>query len=127
MYERIGKRNDSLRFLDIVYIGVIHPQHFEIAMLMLKHGKHVLCEKPLTLNLKQTTELINYARSKKLFLMEAVWSRCFPVYEAIKKEIASGGIGDVHQVIASFGFRMPDLDRMMFVPFINYLRIKRYE
>jgi len=45
-------------FQDIVYIGAIHPQHFDIAMLMLKHGKHVLCEKPLTLNLKQTTELI---------------------------------------------------------------------
>jgi len=87
---------------------------------MLKHNKHVLCEKPLTLNLKQTTELINYAKSKKLFLMEAVWSRCFPVYEAIQKEITSGTIGDVHQVMVSFGFRMPDLDRMAFVIFIYF-------
>ncbi|XP_011176093.2 trans-1,2-dihydrobenzene-1,2-diol dehydrogenase [Solenopsis invicta] len=98
--------------IDIVYIGAIHPQHFNIAMLMLKHGKHVLCEKPLTMNLKQTTELINYAKSKNLFLMEAVWSRCFPVYDVIRKEIASGNIGDIHQVIVSFGFEFPDLDRM---------------
>ena len=99
-------------FQDIVYIGAIHPQHFDIAMLMLKHGKHVLCEKPLTMNLKQTTELINYAKSKNLFLMEAVWSRCFPVYDTVRKEIASGNIGDIHQVIVSFGFQMPDVDRI---------------
>ncbi|KAL6259262.1 hypothetical protein P5V15_009180 [Pogonomyrmex californicus] len=82
-------------------------------MLMLKHGKHVLCEKPLTMNLKQTTELINYAKSKNLFLMEAVWSRCFPVYDIIRKEIASGTIGDIHQVIVPFGSRMPDVDRVI--------------
>ncbi|XP_011865832.1 PREDICTED: trans-1,2-dihydrobenzene-1,2-diol dehydrogenase-like [Vollenhovia emeryi] len=98
--------------IDIVYIGVIHPQHLDVAKLMLKHGKHVLCEKPLTMNLKQTTELIDYARSKNLFLMEAVWSRCFPVYDVIRKELASGSIGDVHQVIVSFGFAMTDVDRM---------------
>ncbi|XP_050450446.1 trans-1,2-dihydrobenzene-1,2-diol dehydrogenase-like [Cataglyphis hispanica] len=107
-YEKLALNED----IDIVYIGVIHPQHFDIAMLMLQHGKHVLCEKPLTLNLKQTTELINYARRKKLFLMEAVWSRCFPVYDAIRKELASGNIGDIYQVIVSFGFGISNIDRI---------------
>lgn len=107
-YAKLASDKD----IDIIYIGAIHPQHFDVAMLMLKHGKHVLCEKPLTMNLKQTTELINYARSKNLFLMEAVWSRCFPVYDIIRKEIASGNLGDIHQVIVSFGFEFPDLDRM---------------
>ncbi|CAL1688862.1 unnamed protein product [Lasius platythorax] len=108
-YEKLALDKD----IDIVYIGTIHPQHFDVAMLMLEHGKHVLCEKSLTMNLKQATELIDYARSKKLFLMEAVWSRCFPVYDAIRKEIASGNIGDIHQVIASFGFGMPNIDRII--------------
>ncbi|KYQ47851.1 Trans-1,2-dihydrobenzene-1,2-diol dehydrogenase [Trachymyrmex zeteki] len=107
-YEKLGLNKN----IDIVYIGTIHPQHFDIAMLMLKHGKHVLCEKPLTMNLKQTTELINYAKSKNLFLMEGVWSRCFPVYDVIRKEIASGNIGDIHQVIIPFGIQMSDLDRI---------------
>lgn len=102
---------------------MINPQHFDTAMLMLKHGKHVLCEKPMTMNLKQTTELINYARSKKLFLMEAVWSRCFPVYDMISKEIATGNIGDIHQVLVSFGFKMPDVDRLMCVKFIDCLAL----
>lgn len=67
------------------------------------------------MNLKQTTELIDYARSKNLFLMEAVWSRCFPVYEMIKKEIAEGNLGDIHQVLVAFGSQISDVERVMFV------------
>lgn len=82
---------------------------------MLNHGKHVLCEKPLTMNLKQTTELINLAKEKKLFLMEGIWSRCFPIYEILKKEIESGSIGKIYQVLVSFGFKMPDVERLKYV------------
>ncbi|CAK9796079.1 Trans-1,2-dihydrobenzene-1,2-diol dehydrogenase [Anthophora plagiata] len=98
--------------IDVVYIGTLNPQHFEIAKLMLNHGKHVLCEKPLTMNLKQTRELINLAKERKLFLMEAIWSRCFPAYETLKKEIDSQSIGEVHQVLVSFGFNISDVERL---------------
>lgn len=107
-YAKLAEDKD----VEIVYVGTLHPQHLEVAKLMLNHGKHVLCEKPLTMNLKQTTELINLAKSKNLFLMEAIWSRCFPVYEAVKKEIESGSIGEIHQVLVSFGFNMPDVQRL---------------
>ena len=80
--------------------------------MMLNAGKHVLCEKPLTLNLKQTTELISLAKSKKLFLMEAVWSRCFPLYDSLKNHIHTGTIGDVKQVLVTFGFKMPEVERL---------------
>lgn len=93
----------------------MNPQHFETAKLMLEHGKHVLCEKPLTMNLKQTTELIEFAKSKNLFLMEAVWSRFFPVYDAIQKEISSGNIGEILQVIVPFGFNLEDVERLKYV------------
>lgn len=56
--------------IEIVYIGVLIPQHLEVAMLMLDHGKHVLCEKPLCLNEKQVRILTSYAKQKGLFLME---------------------------------------------------------
>lgn len=56
--------------VEVVYIGVLNPQHFEVAMLMLEHGKHVLCEKPLCINEKLSKKLIAFAESKKLFLME---------------------------------------------------------
>lgn len=113
------------KFTDVVYIGTLHPQHFEIAKLMLNHGKHVLCEKPLTMNLKQTTELINLAKEKKLFLMEGIWSRCFPIYEILKKEIKSGSIGEIYQVLVSFGFKMPDVERLKYVTIIFYIKNKK--
>lgn len=56
--------------VEIVYIGVLIPQHLEVAMLMLDHGKHVLCEKPMCLNEKQVRILTSYAKRKGLFLME---------------------------------------------------------
>lgn len=107
-YEELAKDKD----IEVVYLGMLNPQHFDVAKLMLNNGKHVLCEKPLTMNLKQTKQLIDLAKEKKLFLMEGIWSRCFPVYEAVKKEIDSGSIGEVQQVLVSFGFRMPEIDRL---------------
>lgn len=58
--------------VEVVYIGVLNPQHFEVSMVMLEHGKHVLCEKPLCINEKLARKLIEYAESKKLFLMEGI-------------------------------------------------------
>lgn len=102
----------------MVYIGAINTLHLEIGKLMLDNGKHILCEKPLTVNLKQTRELINYAKEKKLFLMEAVWSRCFPAYEAVKKEIEAGTLGEVVQLINNFGVVIADVDRVKYVSYI---------
>lgn len=78
----------------MVYIGVLNPQHYEVAIMMLENGKHVLCEKPFTLNEKQTKKVIDIAKSKNLFIMEAVWSRFFPVYQEVKKLLNSGAIGE---------------------------------
>lgn len=76
--------------------------------LALDHGKHVLCEKPLCMNVKETVELLNYARSKKLFFMEAIWSRFFPAYLKLKEEIDNGTIGEVLQVIVGMGLQFPE-------------------
>ena len=58
--------------------------------MMLNAGKHVICEKPLGMNLKETQELIDLARKQKLFLMEAIWSRCLPAYEKLKELLEKG-------------------------------------
>jgi len=89
--------------IDVVYVGAIHIDHFRLSMLMLENGKHVLCEKPLCTNADLTKRLFSYARSKKLFLMEAVWSRCFPAYVKLKDLISSGAIGSVNYVNCRFG------------------------
>lgn len=59
-----------LYVVDIVYVGVIHPCHFPLIKLFLNSGKHVLCEKPLTVNAKQAKEVVDISRKKRLFLME---------------------------------------------------------
>ncbi|XP_060522738.1 trans-1,2-dihydrobenzene-1,2-diol dehydrogenase-like [Cylas formicarius] len=98
--------------VDIVYIGNLNTQHFECTKLMLEHGKHVLCEKPFTMNEKQTSRLVTIAREKKLFLMEAVWSRCFPAYLEARKIIDSGAIGDVLFASVHFGHALQHVDRL---------------
>lgn len=56
--------------VEIVHVGSLHPWHLEVSLLMLQHGKHVLCQKPMCMNEKQARQLIDYARQKKLFLAE---------------------------------------------------------
>jgi len=56
--------------------------------------------------------MINLAKQKKLFLMEAVWSRFFPSYKKIKEELAAGTIGDVKQVLVTFGVKIAEKDRL---------------
>lgn len=96
---------------DIVYIGVITPQHFDVAKLMLEHDKHVLCEKPMGMNYREAKELVELAKLKKLFFMEGVWSRFFPAYESLDKHVQSGSMGDVLQVNAQFGVPMSEKER----------------
>ncbi|XP_022919777.1 trans-1,2-dihydrobenzene-1,2-diol dehydrogenase-like [Onthophagus taurus] len=98
--------------VDVVYIGTINTQHLYLTKLMLEHGKHVLCEKPLTINSTQTKELIEYAKSKNLFLMEAIWSRCFPVYKELTHQLKMGTIGDVLYVNVTFGVPIDKVPRV---------------
>lgn len=81
-------------------------------MMMLENGKHVLCEKPLCMNESQSKKLIGYAERKRLFLMEAIWSRFFPTYQYLRKQIDNGNLGEITEVNVSFGFLLEDVDRL---------------
>lgn len=107
-YETLAKDKN----IDIVYIGAVNPAHYEIGMLMLDNGKHVLCEKPLCMNEKQSKKLLEHAKSKKLFVMEAIWSRFFPSYQHVKQRIVNGDIGEIKQVDVNFGFNLQGIDRL---------------
>ena len=90
--------------IDAVYIASLHQQHYAHTKLALEAGKPVLCEKPFTVNAKETKELLDLAAEKKLFLMEAVWTRYLPIYETVRKWLDKGKIGDVTLLQSSFGF-----------------------
>jgi len=97
----------------VVYIGTINIHHFSVGKLMLENHKHVLMEKPMTLNLKQTKELIKIARRNKCFLMEAIWSRFFPAYISLRDQLKKKVIGDVTHVTSCFGFSLLDVERLI--------------
>ena len=90
--------------IDIIYIGTPHPLHAQNALLALDGGKAVLCEKPFTMNLREAEQVVARAREKKLFLMEAMWTRFMPALAEVRRIIDSGLIGVVGQVHADFGF-----------------------
>ncbi|XP_028812882.1 trans-1,2-dihydrobenzene-1,2-diol dehydrogenase [Denticeps clupeoides] len=89
--------------IDVVYVGTIHPHHLAVGTLFMNAKKNVLCEKPLTMNLKETQELISAAKSNNVFLMEALWTRFFPVSMEISRLLAQGEVGEVKLVRADFG------------------------
>ena len=79
--------------IDLVYIASPHPAHFGTAKRMLLAGKAVLCEKPMTMNAAEARELIEISKEKGVFLMEAVWTRCLPIYQVVKNWLAEERIG----------------------------------
>lgn len=88
--------------VDVIYIATPHNFHLENALLALEHNKHVLCEKPLGVNAKEVNLMINKAKEKNLFLMEALWSRFLPNIIKTKELIDAGEIGEVGLLTASF-------------------------
>lgn len=85
--------------VDIIYVATPHSHHFQNAMLALKAGKNVLCEKALTVTASQTKKLVEVAKENNVFFMEAVWTRYFPLSIKIRELITSGAIGTVYRVI----------------------------
>lgn len=63
-------------FVDVVYIGTIHPLHYNTGKLFINSRKNVLIEKPLGMNLRQVQELITAAQENSVFLME-VTNPCY--------------------------------------------------
>lgn len=91
-------------FVDIVYIASPHGQHFDHAQAALSAGKHVLCEKALTITAAEAQELIRLASENNVFLMEAVWTRFTPGFQRAQQILESGEIGDVKWVHSDLGF-----------------------
>src|ERR1019366_8109939 len=73
-YEELAQNPE----VDVIYIATPHNLHYENTMLCLHHNKAVLCEKPFAMNSRQATEMINLAKDRKIFLMEALWTKFHP-------------------------------------------------
>jgi len=86
--------------VDIVYIATPHPGHLDNALLALEHGKHVLVEKPFTLNASEAAQIRDAAAAKGLLAMEAMWTRYLPHMVRIREILAAGTLGEIRVVSA---------------------------
>jgi predicted dehydrogenase len=93
--------------VDAIYVATPHPMHHANALLAMKAGKPVLCEKAFTVNAAQARELIEYSQANRIALMEAMWTRFLPHIHAIKELISSGALGEIHSVVADHGQYIP--------------------
>jgi predicted dehydrogenase len=89
--------------VDAVYVATPHPSHHDSAMLAIDAGKAVLVEKPFTINAAEARSLIDAARAKGTFLMEAMWTRFLPDVARIRELLAEGRLGDVRSMTADHG------------------------
>lgn len=101
-YDELYNSNE----VDAVYIATTHNFHYEQCIKCLEHSKHVLCEKPVTINDRQFKELAKLSQEKKVFLMEAMWTYFLPPIIKAKQWLQEGKIGNMKVIEANFGFPM---------------------
>lgn len=100
-YEALVKSDQ----VDVIYVATPHGFHHEHVLLCLNHGKAVLCEKALALNSRQVLEMVRTSVEKKVFLMEAFWTKFLPQYKKVTEMISADAIGEIRMIQADFGFR----------------------
>ncbi len=92
--------------VDAIYISTTHNFHFEHCMQCILHGKAVLCEKPITLNVDEFEKLVKFSTEKQVFLMEGMWTYFLPAIQKAQQWLAAGRIGALKVIQADFSYPM---------------------
>ena len=115
---KVYKNIDDLfvdKNVDIVYIATPHNKHIEYILKALENGKHVLCEKAITLNLDELNKAVILANEKNLILAEAMTIYNMPLYTELEKLINSGTLGEFRLAQVNFGsFKEYDMTNRFF-------------
>lgn len=112
-FERLAADPD----VDVVYVATPHGSHFDVTKAVLEAGKHALVEKSFTVTGAEAEALVDIARERGLFLMEAVWTRFVPAFHAALDEVEAGALGDVRWIQGDLGFRATsDARRRLWAP-----------
>lgn len=98
--------------VDLVYVATPHSHHYDVTKEALLAGKPCLVEKAFMANYRQAKEIIDLAKSQKVFLAEAIWTRYQPVVKMMRELIASR-IGTPRLVTATLGYSMGEKPRIM--------------
>ncbi|PSL38699.1 putative dehydrogenase [Labedella gwakjiensis] len=94
--------------VDAVYIGTPHPFHAENAVQMLEAGKHVLVEKPFTINEAEARLIADTATRVGKVALEAMWTRFLPHMIRVREIVASGVLGELRSVVGEHCQDLPD-------------------
>ena len=97
--------------VELVYVATPHSLHCENSLMSLDAGKHVICEKPFTINATEAEKVVDRARDKERFLMEAMWTRYVPAVVHLRELLAKNSLGDVQLMVSGGGYipkRDPD-------------------
>lgn len=87
------------RQVEAIYVATPHAMHAANAKLALDHGKHVLIEKPFTIDANEAAGLIDLAARRNLIVMEAMWTRFLPHMVRIREIVASGVLGTIRSIV----------------------------
>ncbi|EPQ26696.1 uncharacterized protein PFL1_05675 [Pseudozyma flocculosa PF-1] len=112
-----GSYDELVRDADVEIMYIASPQshHYQQIKLCLNAGKHVLCEKPITINAEQIRKLSALSKAKNLFFMEARWTKFMDIFREIVKLVHEDKIlGHVYRVHSDFGQELPEDHRLYF-------------
>ena len=98
--------------VELVYIATPHSEHWANALLCIRAGKPVLCEKAFTANAAQAREVFAEAERRGVFITEAIWTRYMPMLATIREEMNSGSIGQVRMLTGNLGYSIADVPRL---------------
>jgi predicted dehydrogenase len=102
-YEALVSDHD----VDIIYVATPNPMHADNALMALDAGKHVLIEKPFTINAAEARRIVDLAAARNLVVLEAMWTRFLPHMVRIREIVASGSLGKVYSVVADHTRDLP--------------------
>ena len=102
-YEELARCEE----VDVIYVATPHGRHYEDMLLCLDNDKNILCEKSFTLNARQATHVLDRAKQKNVFIMEAMWTLFMPVIFKLKELLKDGVIGRLTFINADLGFHFP--------------------
>ena len=113
-YEKMAESD----VIDAAYIAVPHSGHIGCSCLMMNNSKHVLCEKPMAVNVTEAEEMFRCAEENNVLLMEAMWARLVPGTIKMLELVKSGLLGEILGVEGKFCYTMDEdeMDHHVFKP-----------
>jgi predicted dehydrogenase len=93
--------------IDVVYVASPNHCHLADSLACIQAGKALLCEKPFALNLHQAEQIVEAARRRKVFCMEAMWTRFIPAVIEAKRCLDAGVIGPIRLIQGNFSYPVP--------------------